>query len=72
MQSIAADVPYEVWQNIASFLTPQEVKNIYAVSRPLFSIAMEERYQCVYIGNLEDPQTIRSFQRLTFVFEWTH
>ena len=67
MQSIVADVPYEVWQNVASFLTPQEVKNLFAVCCPLFLIAMEERYRCVYIGNLEDPQTIRSFQRLMFV-----
>lgn len=67
MQSIVADVPYEVWQHIASFLTRQEVKNLYPVSRPLFSIAMKERYRCVYIGNLEDAQTIHSFQRLTLV-----
>ncbi|EDR06818.1 uncharacterized protein LACBIDRAFT_299710 [Laccaria bicolor S238N-H82] len=68
MQSIVADVPYEVWQNIASFLTSQEVKNLYAVSRPLFLIAMEERYRCVYIKNVEAAQTIRSFQRLTGKF----
>jgi hypothetical protein len=61
MQSIVADVPYEVWQNIASFLTPQEVKNLYAVSRPLILIAMEERYRSVYISNPNDAQTICSF-----------
>ena len=51
-------------------LTPQEVKNLYAVSQPLFLIAMEEWYRSVYIGNLNDAQMICSFRRLMFVVPW--
>ena len=62
-----AEVPLEVWQIIASFLSSEDVKKLYGINRPLSALAMEERYRSVSIGDLRDRQTIRALQQLACV-----
>ena len=57
-----AELPYDVWLLITSFLTHQEVWRLFSVNRMLFSIAMDEHYRTTYIGfsrwndKLDQPQ----------------
>lgn len=37
------DFPFEIWLNIARFLSLEELQCLYSVNRALFSIAMDER-----------------------------
>lgn len=59
-----AEVPLEVWQIIASFLSSEDVKKLYGINRPLSALAMEERYRSVSIGDLHDRETILAVRRL--------
>jgi len=61
------DVPYDVWRHITSFLSPDEVKQLYTVNRTLFSLAMDQRYKEAVIGFLFHPDTERSLTRLMWV-----
>jgi len=68
----AAEVPLEVWQIVASFLSSEDVKKLYGINRPLSALAMEERYRSVSIGDLHDRQIIRVLQRLAYVHCLNH
>ena len=67
-----ADVPLEVWQIIASFLSSEDVKKLYGLNRPLSALAMEERCRSVSIGDLHDRETIWALQRLTYARSLNH
>jgi len=45
-----AELPYDVWLHIISFLNRDEVWRLLSVNRTLFSIAMGEHYKTTYIG----------------------
>jgi hypothetical protein len=45
-----AELPYDVWLHIISFLNSDEVWRLLSVNRTLFSIAMAEHYKTTYIG----------------------
>jgi len=47
-----AELPYDVWLHIISFLNHDEVWRLLSVNRTLFSIAMAEHYKMSYIGFL--------------------
>jgi F-box-like len=38
-------LPFDIWLHIASFLPVSQLRNLYAVNRALFDIAMDERYK---------------------------
>lgn len=67
-----ADVPLELWQIIASFLSSEDVKKLYGLNRPLSALAMEERCRSVSIGDLHDRETIWALQRLTYARGFNH
>jgi len=39
------DLPYDIWFQITTYLSHDEVKLLYAVNRALFDIAMDLRYE---------------------------
>jgi hypothetical protein len=58
------DVPSHIWRYITSFLSPDEVKQLYTVNRMLFCLAMDQRYKEAFIGRLFHPDTERGLTRL--------
>jgi hypothetical protein len=45
-----AELPYDVWLHIVSFLKHEEVWRLLSVNRTLFSIAMDDHYKTTSIG----------------------
>ena len=45
-----AELLYDIWLHIISFLNSDEVWQLLSVNRTLFSIAMAEHYETTYIG----------------------
>jgi hypothetical protein len=39
------DLPLEIWMNVASHLPQGYIRTLLAVNRPLFHLAMEDRYE---------------------------
>ncbi|KAF8902608.1 hypothetical protein CPB84DRAFT_1775794 [Gymnopilus junonius] len=44
------ELPHEIWLRITSFLDYKTRRGLYSVNKPLFSIAMNERYKYAMIG----------------------
>ncbi|KAF9484068.1 hypothetical protein BDN70DRAFT_872968 [Pholiota conissans] len=59
------DLPYDVWEHIATFLSSEKKKGLLSVNRALFDIAMDERYHSVTIGPLSRADTQKALARLT-------
>ncbi|KAF8910608.1 hypothetical protein CPB84DRAFT_1764116 [Gymnopilus junonius] len=59
------DIPYDVWLHITSFLSPEEVSNLYTLNSSLLGIALDARYRMAFIGSLNRRSTERSLNRLT-------
>lgn len=45
---MVSDIPFDVWLEIANYLSPHDRKGLYSVNHALFEIAMDERYKLVY------------------------
>jgi hypothetical protein len=45
-----AELPYDVWLHIISFLNREEVWRLLSINRTLFSIAMDDHYKTTSIG----------------------
>jgi hypothetical protein len=61
----AIDIPFDVFCHIASFLSPEHRRNLYAVNHTFFTIAMNERYHDIHLGRDDDDERIaRDLSRL--------
>jgi hypothetical protein len=65
LPSAAIDIPFDVCSHIASFLSPEHRRNLYAINHAFFTIAMDERYKNVHLGHDADMEKIsRDVSRL--------
>ena len=63
--SNSIDVPFDVCYHIASFLPPEDRRNLYMLNRAFFTIAMDGRYQEIHLGREFDEAIIsRGLSRL--------
>ncbi|KAF9528051.1 hypothetical protein CPB83DRAFT_365894 [Crepidotus variabilis] len=58
------DIPLEIWQHVTSFLTKEEVCQLYGVNHALYSIAMDQLYRECTIGSPLHAMTKRYLSRL--------
>ncbi|KAF8170428.1 hypothetical protein BJ912DRAFT_136982 [Pholiota molesta] len=59
------DLPFDVWEHITTFLSPEETIRLLSVNCTLFTIAMNERYRTSRIETLLQTDTCRNLARLT-------
>ena len=63
--SVFIDIPFDVCCHIASFLSPENRRNLYPLNRAFYTIAMDERYQETHLGSELDEDIIsRGLSRL--------
>lgn len=68
--SVAIDIPFDVCSHIASFLSPEHRRNLYAINHAFFTIAMDERYKDIHLGCDADMEKIsRDLARLKLFFQ---
>lgn len=41
----AMNLPFEIWQHIASFIPPDQLRRLYTVNRVFYVIVMMEKYR---------------------------
>ncbi|KAG6830231.1 hypothetical protein H0H92_001671 [Tricholoma furcatifolium] len=57
------DVPFEIWNRIASFLPPADLRRLYSINHAFFEIAMKEKYRVVLLNNSD--KVVQALRLLT-------
>ena len=63
-----ANIPPEIWFQIAKFIPNEDVCDLLGVNRVFFNIAMDIRYREIMIGTRTPDQDIKTLKRI----RWCH
>ncbi|KAF9450896.1 hypothetical protein P691DRAFT_809245 [Macrolepiota fuliginosa MF-IS2] len=58
------DLPCEIWECVAQFLTDDQLQQMYSVNRTFYRVAMGLRYHQITIGNIYGPGGFETFNCL--------
>jgi hypothetical protein len=51
-----AELPFELWTKIASYIPEYQMLSLCGVNRPFFEYAMKSRYRDVHLGGIHDEE----------------